>query len=172
VTNNPSSPGWYPDPADAQMVRWWDGNTWTEDRQPVSAGSSGFNQYAPPQGAPQYPASQYPPPGGGYGQYPSGPGSGQYPSGGGYGYGRRRGGFGGGYGRPRGPNSFSLTAIAFSAVYVVLAFATGFVLLGIVPVISAVRAFQRGERLAPLAAVAAAAVVAVSVYLLGFHHHT
>jgi hypothetical protein len=161
------------------MARWWDGNTWTEDRQPVSAGSSGWNQYAPPQGEPQHPSSQYPPPGGGYGQYPpgggysqypSGPGSGQYPSG--PGYGRRRGGFGGRYARPRGPNSFSLTAIGFSVVYVVLAFATGFVLLGIVPVISAVRAFQRGEKLAPLAAIAAAVVVAVSVYLLGFHHHT
>jgi hypothetical protein len=26
--------GWHPDPHDAAMWRWWDGETWTEDRRP------------------------------------------------------------------------------------------------------------------------------------------
>jgi hypothetical protein len=31
-------PGWYPDPADAQALRWWDGSQWVDRTQPVSAG--------------------------------------------------------------------------------------------------------------------------------------
>jgi hypothetical protein len=53
----------------------------------------------------------------------------------------------------------------------VLALTTNFVLLGIVPVLSSFRAFQRGEKLAPLAAVAAAVTVCTAVYFIGFHHH-
>ncbi|MEO7373742.1 MAG: DUF2510 domain-containing protein [Terrimesophilobacter sp.] len=33
-------PGWYEDPQDAKLVRWWDGTRWTEhshDRAPQSA---------------------------------------------------------------------------------------------------------------------------------------
>ena len=73
--------------------------------------------------------------------------------------------------RARGPNSFSWTAIGFAAAYLVLALTTNFVLLGIVPVLSSFRAFQRGEKLAPLAAVAAAVTVCTAVYFIGFHHH-
>ena len=29
--------GWYPDPADAQRVRWWDGSRWTEHTQPIES---------------------------------------------------------------------------------------------------------------------------------------
>ena len=29
-------PGWYPDPQDALSVRWFDGENWSEYRQPVS----------------------------------------------------------------------------------------------------------------------------------------
>jgi hypothetical protein len=71
----------------------------------------------------------------------------------------------------RGANSFSWTAIGFAAAYVVLALTTGFVLLGIVPVMSSVRAYQRRERLAPAAMVAAAVTVATAVYFLTGHRH-
>ena len=30
-------PGWYPDPADASQLRWWDGNVWTDRTQPLPA---------------------------------------------------------------------------------------------------------------------------------------
>jgi hypothetical protein len=52
----------------------------------------------------------------------------------------------------------------------VIAATTSFVFLGIVPVISTVRAFQRGEKLAPLAAIAAAVTIASSVYFFTGHH--
>ncbi|WP_458686136.1 DUF2510 domain-containing protein [Nocardia tengchongensis] len=28
-------PNWFPDPANAQLLRWWDGRSWTEHTQPV-----------------------------------------------------------------------------------------------------------------------------------------
>lgn len=28
-----AAPGWYPDPEDATLVRWWNGRRWTDDRQ-------------------------------------------------------------------------------------------------------------------------------------------
>lgn len=31
---NPPPPGWYPDPADGRVQRWWDGRQWTEHHQP------------------------------------------------------------------------------------------------------------------------------------------
>jgi hypothetical protein len=27
--------GWHPDPSDPAFLRWWDGSTWTDERQPV-----------------------------------------------------------------------------------------------------------------------------------------
>jgi hypothetical protein len=111
----------------------------------------------------------------------------QYPYGQSGGYGRPRGhrGMGGGFGGPgiglgmgrggrrgvpRGANSFSWTAIGFAVVYVALAVTTGFVLLGIVPIMSSVRAVQRKEKLAPLAVAAAIVAVGSAIYILAHGH--
>jgi len=32
----PPPPGWYPDPGNSALVRWWDGGRWTEHAQPVA----------------------------------------------------------------------------------------------------------------------------------------
>ena len=65
--------------------------------------------------------------------------------------------------RMRGRNSFSITALVVSAIYIGLAVTTHFVLLGIVPLFSAVRALRRREPLAPVALVAAILVIVVAV---------
>jgi len=75
-------------------------------------------------------------------------------------------------GRPRSgasSNSTSFTAIAVVALYLVIAASTGIVLLGVLPVMLSVRAFQRGEKLAPVAL--AGAAIAVLVALSGLAHH-
>jgi hypothetical protein len=66
-------------------------------------------------------------------------------------------------------NSLSLSALGVVAVYIALAVVTHFVLIGVVPVLLAVRAVQRRETLAPLAIVAAAAAVVVAFTVLSHH---
>jgi hypothetical protein len=63
-------------------------------------------------------------------------------------------------------NSLSLVAIAIVAVYVLLALTTRVVLLGIFPVIMAVRATRSKEQLAPIAVVAAAIAVGIAFIAL------
>jgi Protein of unknown function (DUF2510) len=170
----PIPPSWHPDPEYPTMLRWWDGTQWTNDRRPIPV--------PPPPGQ----QAQSPPPLG----YAVSPGSapnmfyvqpgvpGAYSSPAPQGaqtsatqsgstnqkrnYQTR--------GRTRGPNSFSWTAIGFAAAYLVIAATTSFVLLGIVPVMSAIRAFQRGEKLAPVAAIAAVVTVGSAIFFLTGGH--
>jgi hypothetical protein len=189
--------GWYSDPSNPGALRWWDGTQWTADSQPLNSGppavaphESGApvptapmtyglapGQYAPPHGQPAYGQGQGQPTyGQGQGQptYQQGQQGqqGQFPpQGAGYGATggfRRRGGV---LANSRSPfvrrNQASLTGAGFAAIYVVIAATTGFVLIGIVPVMMCMRAFQRKEPLAPLAGLAA--VVAVGTFILFLH---
>src|SRR6056297_1331337 len=57
-----SRPGWYDDPDDAMLLRYWDGNGWTEHTAPRSAPPSGpprLRDMPPPSVA--QPAVQQPP---------------------------------------------------------------------------------------------------------------
>ena len=182
--NGPIPPGWHTDQGDASSLRWWDGTQWTSHTSPspsaapgpLPPGAAAPGYSAPPGYAPQ--PSNYPVQPTGFSDQPgyasakqSPPGTAvQQPVYANYQAGQRTRGSRG-VARGRGPNSFSFTAIGFAAAYLVLAITTNFVLLGIVPVLSSVRAFQRGEKLAPLAAVAAAVTVATAVYFIGFHHN-
>jgi hypothetical protein len=66
-------------------------------------------------------------------------------------------------------NRTALTTLAVVAAYVVLALTTRVVLLGIFPVVLSMRAFRRGEQLAPLAIIAAVGAVIFSLAFLSHH---
>jgi len=54
MTTPPTPAGWYPDPEDSGGLRYWDGVTWTEHRNPTQA--------APPDAAAEPPGGQPPAP--------------------------------------------------------------------------------------------------------------
>lgn len=64
-------------------------------------------------------------------------------------------------------NPKSMTAIVVSAIYLAMAIATGVVLAGVVPAILTLRAFERREKLAPAALVAA--VIAIGFAFTHMH---
>lgn len=66
-------------------------------------------------------------------------------------------------------NRLSLTAFGVVAAYIVLAEATGVVLLGIFPAMLGLRALRRKERLAPLALVAAGIAVVFAITVISHH---
>jgi len=147
-------PGWHPDPSDPTALRWWDGTQWTSQTMPSPG-------YAPPPGPP--PVHPQAPPDLSQ-SYPGGIPSAQvYPA-------RNGAQAHGNFGASSRGNSASLTAIISGAIYVAIALATPLVFFGIVPVLSTVRAFQRREKLAPLAAVVAAIAVGTSIYFLTHRH--
>jgi hypothetical protein len=154
VTSYP--PGWHPDPhLPAGTLRWWDGANWTERTQSVQGaepsppvapaaadGAAGFVAYGAPSATP------------GFGEFTAGAGAAlqQRP---------QRGLV------ERNPKTFTTIAVVFA--YLVLASATGIVLIGIFPAILSVRAFQRREQLAPLAIASAAVAIVFSLSVLAHH---
>ncbi|MGI8666138.1 MAG: DUF2510 domain-containing protein [Jatrophihabitans sp.] len=141
--------GWYPDPAGGPLNRWWDGRQWTAATVPLTPAYAG-----PP------PASSYTPQ-----PLAQDPYRGPLPYNTQPGYGTAAG-----YGTaPRTAwqrNRYTLITAGVVIGYAILGLATHFVLIGILPIVFAVRAFRARERLAPLAAVAAGLSVILSIMLL------
>lgn len=190
VVSSTSPPAWHPDPQDPTMLRWWDGTSWTEHRHPATDPGAGATPQASPGAQPGYGAAQpdYGAPQPGYGARPGYGNSPVYGAQGGFsgqgGYGAQQG-FPAqqSFGVPTGPvargqsgptswragNSNSVIVFIAGAIYLALALLVHFVFIGIVPVVYTIRAFQRQEKLAPIAAVVAATVVITAIIVLGHH---
>ena len=66
----------------------------------------------------------------------------------------------------QGRNHYSMITFGVGVLYLMLAFATHFVLIGFIPLALAMRAKRSGEPLAPLAMAAAVGVILVSLVTL------
>ena len=146
--------GWYPDPAGSPDERWWDGTRWSPQTRPSTV-RTGYPAPTATQPGPDYSTpSVYGQPVYSHGGYQSG---GPSP-----------------YGFPAGQpqlsfyrrNRYSVMALGFAFLYLVLAFGAHFVVIGIVPVLMAFRAFRARERMAPLAAVAAGLAILIGLLSL------
>jgi Protein of unknown function (DUF2510) len=160
--------GWYPDPNQPGLLRWWDGRVWTEQTQPSTAGplpgvGVGVGGSGSAGGAAEGGASQK------VGDFtiPADLPSAPQGSRAGWGRGRGRGGYG--YGRSGG-NRLSTTAICVEALYLVLAATTGFLLIGILPLFLSIRAISAREKFGPVA-LAVTIVGFVASFALSGHHH-
>lgn len=146
MSTNSTPPGWHPDPSNpSAAVRWWDGVAWTQHVQAVAPAPMPVAMPAPmpvarPGTAPAWAsgtAAGYP------ATMPQAPA----------GFAKR--------------NQLSLVAVAVVAAYILLALVVHVVLLGIVPVVLAIRAVNRKEQLAPAAVVAAVVAIGVALVALG-----
>jgi hypothetical protein len=160
-------PGWHPDPANpSAAVRWWDGTQWTEHARAYPGGGQAApgwgSQHEAVWGGPAAGLAPAHPPPVGYHGYGGGPYDRAASNGSSY------GGFAPAPSFAR-RNQGSLTAIGVAALYVMVAVTVHFVFIGIVPAMAAVRAFRRKESLAPVAAVAAAVAIVVSLTVLSGH---
>lgn len=159
VSTTPS-PGWYPDPADAAQQRWWDGKGWADL---VRQGPGGTSHSAPPAPATPRdpPPAQVPPVAPERPDRPApvtapwlreAPTSGQAapapvvssPA-------AQRIGFVRQFHAFRYRNAASVSAIVFALGYTAVEYFAHLLLLGFVPLVIAVGALRRRERLAPLA---------------------
>lgn len=197
MSSEAPGPGWHPDPYDPETQwRWWDGERWTDHVQPRHqvhvVGPDDWSHdpgpaWSQPGGNPPWETAGQPSDagpanpgpagwGGGAGGWTGAPGGwargpGGWARGSG-GWGHRgsrpgRGGWGGGTGGFASRNSLSLWTGGVVAVYLVLAFTSRIVLIGILPLMLSIRAMGRREPLAPFALAAAILAIVVALGALG-----
>ncbi len=133
--------GWHPDPNLPQgSLRWWDGSQWTEHVQPapVAPPASTLSSIAQPHASVATGLEQL----AARGAQTTAPA-------------RQRSLFE--------INSTTFVTFGVVALYILVAASTGIVLLGIFPVMLSIRAFRRGEPLAPLAMAAAALALLIAL---------
>jgi uncharacterized protein DUF2510 len=166
--------GWYPDPAGSASSRWWDGTRWTESTMAPNSTSNqqpGWTQPSQQAGWPptqtgtfqqapygQTPSAQVPYQQAPYGQAQYGQTS----------YNQQLPYSGGpvSAGSLWQSNRYTVITVAVAIVYALLGLATHVVLIGIVPILFAVRAFRAREKLAVLAAVIAGLSVVLTIILV------
>ena len=158
--------GWFSDPHLPETLRWWDGASWTHHVHPPAQPAAPVQSYAPaaqayaPAAHAYAPAAQsyapvaqsYAPVAQSYdatgqpysGLIQSAPSTGSLME----------------------ANPKSMVAIGFSVGYLLLALTSGILLLGVVPALFTVRAFNGKEKLAPLALLATVIAMGVSISLL------
>lgn len=144
--SNHHPPDWHADPSlPAGMQRWWDGSRWTEHIRHAPPAVSASPSTSPSVAyEDRCPVAELSPISGAPGQLMR-----EAPA-----------------ASLRERNSASFVAISVAIAYLVLARATGVVLIGVLPAMIAVRALQRRERLAPLAIAAATAAIVFSLSVL------
>lgn len=143
--------GWYPDPEDASVRRWWDGTQWAappvhaETPQPLASPGGWQPPVSMPMSVPSVSGYQAPFPSAPASRLASPPRYAQPPV-------RRHTG-----------NTYAITTLVVCAAYLALAMTTRIVIFGILPAAMTVRSFAARERLAPLAALATVIVIGVAV---------
>lgn len=159
--------GWYPDPGDASRERWWDGKAWAEHVRQSQNAAPVAPPPAPVAPSPSTPAPHAPvsapwvradPAGAPTSDEPWRPSWAGQPS---------KIGLGRQIRAIHYRNAASFSAILFALVYAAIGFFLHFYLLGFVPILAAVGALRRHEKLAPLAL----AVALVPLVLLVVHRH-
>jgi len=152
MTSTSPPSGWYPDPNQPGLLRWWDGRAWTEHTQSTTAAAAPGGEAT---GGPSQRVGDFTIPA----DLPSPP-----PRGGrGWGRPTRRG-------YPSGGNRLSITVFCIEAVYVVLSATTGFFLIGILPLFLSIRAISAKEKLGPVALAVTIVGFVVSIGLSAHHH--
>ena len=147
--------GWHPDPHTPGHLRWWDGMQWTHHVQPAPAAAQ------PAPAHTQQSWEQTAQPAQSFGQAYAQQSAAAVPA---YSQESVNASIGAGSaGSLIERNKLSVVSLAVAGAYLLLAMSTGLYIAGVVPAMFAYRSFQRGEQLAPLAALAAAGTVALFV---------